>query len=109
MIPTNNVRQVGLREVIGKDKVEKVFKILREKDLSVDTTTWNRRYREYMEKIKTGSVFEVAEVLRDLYLLKTDKDLSFCEPSSCSITRAACSLRNWPWPRTAMRKKLRTS
>ena len=79
MIPTNNVRQVGLREVIGKDKVDKVFRILREKDLSVDTTTWNRRYREYMEKIKTGSVFEVAEVLRDLYLLKTDKDLSFCE------------------------------
>jgi CarD family transcriptional regulator len=79
MIPTNNVRQVGLREVIGADKVEKVFKILREKDLSVDSTTWNRRYREYMEKIKTGSVFEVAEVLRDLYLLKTDKDLSFCE------------------------------
>jgi CarD family transcriptional regulator len=79
MIPTNNVRQVGLREVISADKVDKVFKILREKDLSVDTTTWNRRYREYMEKIKTGSVFEVAEVLRDLYLLKTDKDLSFCE------------------------------
>jgi CarD family transcriptional regulator len=79
MIPTTNVRQVGLREVIGADKVEKVFNILREKGLSVDTTTWNRRYREYMEKIKTGSVYEVAEVLRDLYLLKTDKDLSFCE------------------------------
>ena len=75
MIPTNNVRQVGLREVISKSKVDKVFRILREKDLSVDTTTWNRRYREYMEKIKTGSVFEVAEVLRDLYLLKSDKDL----------------------------------
>ena len=79
MIPTNNIRQVGLREVIGADMVEKVFGILRQKGLSVDTTTWNRRYREYMEKIKTGSVFEVAEVLRDLYLLKTDKDLSFCE------------------------------
>ena len=79
MIPTGNVRQVGLRDVISKRQVEKVFKILRDKDLSVDTTTWNRRYREYMEKIKTGSVFEVAEVLRDLYLLKTDKDLSFCE------------------------------
>jgi CarD family transcriptional regulator len=79
MIPTNNVRHVGLREVIGKDKVEKVFKVLREKDRCVETTTWNRRYREYMEKIKTGSVFEVAEVLRDLYLLKGDKDLSFCE------------------------------
>jgi CarD family transcriptional regulator len=79
MIPTNNVRQVGLREVISRSKVDKVFKILKEKSLSVDTTTWNRRYREYMEKIKTGSVFEVAEVLRDLYLLKSDKDLSFCE------------------------------
>ena len=79
MVPTNNVRQVGLREVISKSKVDKVFKILKEKTLSVETTTWNRRYREYMEKIKTGSVFEVAEVLRDLYILKVDKDLSFCE------------------------------
>ena len=79
MVPTDNIRQVGLREVISKSKVEKVFKILKEKSLSVDTTTWNRRYREYMEKIKTGSVFEVAEVLRDLYILKIDKDLSFCE------------------------------
>ena len=79
MVPTNNVRQVGLREVISKRKVDKVFKILKEKTLSVETTTWNRRYREYMEKIKTGSVFEVAEVLRDLYILKVDKALSFCE------------------------------
>ena len=79
MIPTQNVRQVGLREVISKEKVTKVFNLLKEKGLSVETTTWNRRYREYMEKIKTGSVFEVAEVLRDLYLLKVDKDLSFCE------------------------------
>ena len=87
MIPTNNVRQVGLREVIGKDKVAKVFEILREKDLSVDTTTWNRRYREYMEKIKTGSVFEIAEVLRDLYLLKFDKDLSFGERKMLDTAR----------------------
>jgi CarD family transcriptional regulator len=79
MIPTNNVRHVGLREVISQDKVEKVFKILREKDLKVETTTWNRRYREYMELIKTGSIFEVAAVMRDLYVLKSDKDLSFCE------------------------------
>ena len=50
MVPINNVRQVGLREVISKAKVEKVFKILKAKNLSVDTTTWNRRYREYMEQ-----------------------------------------------------------
>ncbi|MEC8052844.1 MAG: CarD family transcriptional regulator [Myxococcota bacterium] len=79
MVPTDNIRQVGLREVISKSKVEKVLKILKAKSLSVETTTWNRRYREYMEKIKTGSVYEVAEVLRDLYILKADKDLSFCE------------------------------
>jgi CarD family transcriptional regulator len=88
MIPTNTVHQVGLREVIGKDKVNKVFQILREKDLSVDTTTWNRRYREYMEKIKTGSVFEIASVLRDLYLLKGDKDLSFGERKMLDTARS---------------------
>ena len=44
-----------------------------------DNQTWNRRYREYMEKIKTGSLFDVAEVFRDLYLLKSTKDLSFGE------------------------------
>ena len=88
MIPTQNVRQVGLREVISKAKVDKVFKILKDRDLSVDTTTWNRRYREYMEKIKTGSIFEVAEVLRDLYLLKVNKDLSFCELKLLDTARA---------------------
>jgi len=41
--------------------------------------TWNRRYREYMDKIKTGSLYDVAEVFRDLSLLKLNKDLSFGE------------------------------
>jgi CarD family transcriptional regulator len=44
-----------------------------------ETQTWNRRYREYMEKIKTGSLYDVAEVYRDLSLLKLTKDLSFGE------------------------------
>ena len=78
-IPTSNVKAVGMREIISEKEADDVFAILRKKEKVVESTTWNRRYREYMEKIKTGSVFEVAEVLRDLYLLKTDKDLSFCE------------------------------
>jgi CarD family transcriptional regulator len=45
----------------------------------MDNQTWNRRYREYMDKIKTGSLYEVAEVFRDLSLLKITKDLSFGE------------------------------
>jgi CarD family transcriptional regulator len=79
MIPTATSNNVGLRNIISSDEVEKVFYILREKDVAIGTQTWNRRYREYMEKIKTGSVFEVAAVLRDLYLLQEDKELSYGE------------------------------
>lgn len=79
MIPTDNIEQVGLREIVSCDEISEVYRILKERDLEVDTQTWNRRYREYMEKIKTGSVFEVAKVLRDLFLLKLGKELSFGE------------------------------
>jgi CarD family transcriptional regulator len=80
MVPMKNASSVGLRQVIARDKVKEVFTILKEKETSVgNSQTWNRRYREYMEKIKTGSVLEVAQVLRDLYLLKYDKELSFGE------------------------------
>ncbi|MDP3040930.1 MAG: CarD family transcriptional regulator [Deltaproteobacteria bacterium] len=79
MIPTDNAESVGLRGIIDKKEVSKVFRILSERNGKVDCQTWNRRYREYMEKIKSGSVFEVAEVLRDLVHLKNDKALSFGE------------------------------
>lgn len=79
MVPTNNVKSVGLREIIDEDQVDEVYEILSERDIAVDNQTWNRRYREYMDKIKTGSVYEIAEVLRDLSLLKKQKELSFGE------------------------------
>jgi len=79
MIPVNNVESVGLRDIIDKGQVQEVYEIMKKRDIPPDNQTWNRRYREYMEKIKTGSVYEVAEVLRNLYLLKVDKDLSFGE------------------------------
>lgn len=88
MIPMNKVGSVGLREIIGEKDVRRVYGILREKEVSVDSTTWNRRYREYMDKIKTGSVFEIAEVLRDLYLLRSDKDLSFGERKMLDTARS---------------------
>lgn len=87
MIPINNVRQVGLRQVINNEEADNVFSILKERSINMDNTTWNRRYREYMEKIKTGSIFEVAEVLRDLSLLKHDKDLSFGERKMLDTAR----------------------
>jgi CarD family transcriptional regulator, regulator of rRNA transcription len=79
MVPTKNVAQVGLRAVVKKTEVKEVYDILKSREVSVEGQTWNRRYREYMEKIKTGSVFEIAEVLRDLSILKHGKDLSFGE------------------------------
>ena len=79
MIPTATSENVGLRAIISKDEVEKVLDILKERDVKISSQTWNRRYRDYMEKIKTGSVYEVAVVLRDLFLLRVDKDLSYGE------------------------------
>ncbi|PKN57351.1 MAG: CarD family transcriptional regulator [Deltaproteobacteria bacterium HGW-Deltaproteobacteria-14] len=78
-IPINKVNSVGLRSVITVEEVEEVYEILRERPEKFDQQTWNRRQRRYWEKIKTGSVYDVAEVLRDLYLLKYDKTLSFGE------------------------------
>lgn len=87
MIPKDNVESVGLRPIISKEEAERVLDILKVKEVKIDNQTWNRRYREYMEKIKTGSVFEIAEVLRDLFLLKVDKELSFGERKMLDTAR----------------------
>ncbi|BDD87533.1 CarD family transcriptional regulator [Desulfofustis limnaeus] len=79
MIPTASSEHVGLRSVVNKKEASEVLKILKDRAIEIDSQTWNRRYREYMEKIKTGSIFEVAAVLRDLFLLSADKDLSYGE------------------------------
>jgi CarD family transcriptional regulator len=88
MVPTKNVDTVGLRSVIGSDEVKEVYGILRSREVSVEGQTWNRRYREYMEKIKTGSIHEIAEVMRDLSWLKNDKDLSFGERKMLDTARS---------------------
>lgn len=79
LVPKEKADQVGLRSVATIEEVDEVLDILREQDVHIDKQTWNRRYRGFMEKIKTGSLFEVAEVFRDLYRLKSTKTLSFGE------------------------------
>ena len=79
MIPISNVESVGLRDIINKKEIPKVYEIMKVRTDGVPAQTWNRRYREYMDKIKTGSLYDVAEVFRDLSLLKLTKDLSFGE------------------------------
>lgn len=79
MVPTSNADAIGMRDVIPPSEVQLIYDVLLDKDVELDKQTWNRRYREYMAKIKTGSPYEVARVLRDLYILKGDKNLSFGE------------------------------
>jgi CarD family transcriptional regulator len=78
-LPAENIAKVGFRKVISDDDISEVYKILKMRNVKIDQTTWNRRYRDYSEKIKTGSIFEISEVLRDLFLLRHSKDLSFGE------------------------------
>lgn len=79
MVPVANARNVGLRSVVTAEEIDEIFAILKEEHVAFDNQTWNRRYRGFMDKIKTGSIYDVAEVLRDLYRLKADKTLSFGE------------------------------
>ena len=79
MVPVNNAEAIGMRDVISPDHVERVYDILRDRETPTDNQTWNRRYREYMQRIKTGDLLEIAKVLRDLALMKREKNLSFGE------------------------------
>ncbi len=88
MVPTGNVKRVGLRELTSMSDIAKVYEILNRKDVEIDNHNWNRRQRKYAEKLKSGSVFEVAEVLRNLYLLKNEKDLSFGEKRMLDTARS---------------------
>jgi CarD family transcriptional regulator len=79
VVPTANAKAVGLRQIVTDAEIEEVFSLLGERPDVRNDQTWNRRQREYMDKLKTGSVFEIAEVLRDLSCLGVDKPLSFSE------------------------------
>jgi CarD family transcriptional regulator len=79
MVPTDAAERVGLRSVISKKEADKVLAVLKDTKVAVTAQPWNRRHREYIEMLKSGSPIEVAKVLRDLTRLKTDKDLSFGE------------------------------
>jgi CarD family transcriptional regulator len=88
LVPVANAGAVGLRQVISEQEIREIFDILRERTIAFDNQTWNRRYRGFMDKIKTGSIYDVAEVLRDLYRLKTDKQLSFGERRMLDTARS---------------------
>lgn len=79
MVPTAKAQAVGLRDLISGKEVEEVLSLLRTHHVVRNDQSWNRRKREYTDKLKTGSIFEIAEVMRDLSLLSANKQLSFSE------------------------------
>lgn len=86
MIPTQNVDDIGIREVIDEQEANKVFEILHDKDISL-TSNWNKRYRENMDKIKSGNIFEVAVVVKALMLRENEKGLSTGERKMLNSAR----------------------
>jgi CarD family transcriptional regulator len=75
MVPVDNTEEVGLRQVVSKREVKKVLDILREEETAV-STNWSRRWKTNVEKVSSGDIFKVAEVVRNLSIREKDKGLS---------------------------------
>ena len=75
MVPTAKAEEVGVRNIIDKNSAQRVFKILEENETEMDKN-WNKRYRDNMEKIKSGDIYEVADVVRNLAFKQKEKGLS---------------------------------
>lgn len=76
MVP---VESGSIRGLVSRKEIDGVFQLLNDHDVEPDTSTWNRRQRDYLGKLKTGSLMEIADVLRSLLLLKISKKLSYGE------------------------------
>jgi len=75
MIPVDSVNEIGVREIISNEEIGRVINILKGEKTSMPQN-WNRRYRANMEKIKSGDIFEIAVVVRNLMLRDAEKTLS---------------------------------
>ena len=75
MVPTEKAEQIGVRSIIDKTSAEKVFEILEEDETEM-AMNWNKRYRDNMDKMKSGDIYEVADVVRNLSFKQKEKGLS---------------------------------
>lgn len=90
-VPKTAAKTKGLRHIINKSEVGTILDVLQSertpREKRLDTQTWNRRHREYMERIKTGSLTDIASVMRDLFLLQSEKELSTGEKNMLDMAR----------------------
>ena len=75
MVPTQTAEQHGIRNIIDKTEAEKVFNILEQDETEMEKN-WNKRYRENMDKMKSGNIYEIADVVRNLSFKQKEKGLS---------------------------------
>jgi len=75
MVPTARAEEIGVRNIIDKEKAGKVLEILEENETEM-SNNWNKRYRDNMEKMKSGDIYEVADVVRNLAFKQKEKGLS---------------------------------
>lgn len=78
-VPIDKAEEIGMRHVAASAEIDELFELLRDQEIPSDRQTWNRRHRGFSEKIRTGSLFEIAEVYRDLSVLRATKTLSHGE------------------------------
>ncbi len=75
MVPVDNTQEVGLRSVVSKNQVKKVMDVLREGETGMGDN-WSRRFKNNIEKLRSGDIFQVAEVVRNLSIRDREKGLS---------------------------------
>jgi len=83
MVPTNKAEEIGVRGIIDKQSADKVFEIL-EEDKTEMSANWNKRYRDNMDKMKSGDIYEIADVVRNLSFKQKEKGLSTGEKKMLS-------------------------
>ncbi|MEJ5299569.1 MAG: CarD family transcriptional regulator [Thermodesulforhabdaceae bacterium] len=88
LLPVTNSNHVGIRPLVDQGEIPQIFEVLKKREISVVSSSWNKRYREYREKIKSGSIYELAEVFRNLYLTQTVKNLSFGEKKMLDMAKS---------------------
>lgn len=86
-VPANNLDLVGVRDVVDADGLERVFSVLRAEHTE-EPANWSRRYKANLEKLHSGNVIKVSEVVRDLWRRERDKGLSAGEKRMLSKARA---------------------
>ena len=86
MVPIAKAEQVGVRNIIDKNSADRVFKVL-EQDETEMNKNWNKRYRDNMEKLKSGDIYEIADVVRNLSFKQKEKGLSTGEKKMLNNAR----------------------